>query len=153
MSFIEAYKHLEKLCGEVLNDERCISAYIDEMTNTTHGSYFVKDWNKDLKQLKHYRWIRNKIVHEPNCTEQNMCEPKDEAWLEDFYSRIMRQDDPLALYFKAVKNHQAAKSKQIHKRHHPSKAKKTIKIFAVLLPILVFIVILIKLILDNKINT
>lgn len=31
MGFIESYKHLEKLCGEVLNDDRRISAYIDEM--------------------------------------------------------------------------------------------------------------------------
>ena len=33
MGFIESYKHLEKLCGEVLNDDRRISAYIDEMIN------------------------------------------------------------------------------------------------------------------------
>ncbi len=34
MGFIESYKHLEKICGEVLNDDRRISAYIDEMLNT-----------------------------------------------------------------------------------------------------------------------
>ena len=38
MGFIESYKHLEKLCGEVLNDDRRISAYIDEMINTPRGS-------------------------------------------------------------------------------------------------------------------
>lgn len=37
MGFIESYKHLEKICGEVLNDDRCISAYIDEMLNTPVG--------------------------------------------------------------------------------------------------------------------
>ena len=31
MEFMNAYKHLEKLCGDILNDERRISAYIDEM--------------------------------------------------------------------------------------------------------------------------
>ena len=41
MGFIEPYKHLEKLCGEVLNDDRRISAYIDEMKNTPRGSYLV----------------------------------------------------------------------------------------------------------------
>ena len=41
MGFIESYKHLEKLCGEVLNDDRRISAYIDKMINTPRGSYPV----------------------------------------------------------------------------------------------------------------
>lgn len=68
MGFIESYKHLEKLCGEVLNDDRRISAYIDEMINTPRGSYLVKGWDDDLKQLKHYRWVRNQITHEPDCT-------------------------------------------------------------------------------------
>ena len=69
MDLIESYKHLEKLCGELLNDERRISAYIDEMVNTSRGSYYVRGWDDDLKQLKHYRWVRNKIAHEPDCTE------------------------------------------------------------------------------------
>ncbi len=103
MGFIESYKHLEKLCGEILNDDRRVSAYIDEMLNTPRGSYLVSGWDNDLKQLKHYRWVRNQISHEPNCTEENMCEPGDTEWLDDFYSRIMDQTDPLTLYDKATK--------------------------------------------------
>ena len=109
MGFIESYKHLEKLCGEVLNDDRRISAYIDEMINTPRGSYLVRGWDDDLKQLKHYRWVRNQIAHEPDCTEQNMCEPSDTEWLDGFYSRIINQTDPLALYSKATKPRQAQK--------------------------------------------
>lgn len=115
MGFIESYKHLEKLCGEVLNDDRRISAYIDEMINTPRGSYLVKGWDDDLKQLKHYRWVRNQIAHEPDCTEQNMCEPCDTVWLDDFYSHIMNQIDPLALYSKATKPRHAQKPVQAHK--------------------------------------
>ena len=59
MGFIEAYKRLEKLCGEILNDDRRISAYIDEMVNAPRGSYLVSGWDDDLKKLKHYRWVRN----------------------------------------------------------------------------------------------
>ena len=55
MSFTESYKQLEKLCGEIMNDDRRVSAYIDEMINTPRGSYLVKGWDSDLKQLKHYR--------------------------------------------------------------------------------------------------
>ena len=53
MGFIESYKHLEKLCGEIFNDDRRISAYIDEMINTPRGSYLVRGWDDDLKKLKH----------------------------------------------------------------------------------------------------
>ena len=112
MGFIESYKHLEKLCGEVLNDDRRISAYIDEMINTPRGSYLVRGWDDDLKQLKHYRWVRNQIAHEPNCTEENMCEYGDAQWIDDFYDRIMNQSDPLAMYRKATKPQPVAKPKQ-----------------------------------------
>ena len=119
MGFIESYKHLEKLCGEVLNDDRRISAYIDEMINTPRGSYLVKGWDDDLKQLKHYRWVRNQIAHEPDCTEQNMCEPCDTVWLDDFYSRIMNQTDPLAMYRKATAPRPAAKPVQSNQNVQP----------------------------------
>ncbi len=102
MRFIDSYKRLEKLCGEILNDERKVSAYIDEMKNTPRGSYLVTGWDADLKKLKHYRWVRNQIVHEPGRTEENMCRPEDVLWLDNFYSRIMNQSDPLALYYKAA---------------------------------------------------
>lgn len=115
MGFIDSYKHLEKLCGEVLNDERRVSGYIDEMLNTSRGSYLVRGWDADLKQLKHYRWVRNQIVHEPGCSETNMCDHEDVLWLDNFYSRIMNQTDPLALYAKATSPRITAKTTQPHK--------------------------------------
>ena len=90
------------------------------MINTPRGSYLVRGWDDDLKQLKHYRWVRNKIAHEPDCTEQNMCEPSDTVWLDDFCSRIMNQTDPLALYSKATKPRPAQKSAQAHKPESPT---------------------------------
>lgn len=98
MGFIESYKHLEKICGEILGDNRGVSAYIDEMLKTPFASYFVRGWDEDLKQLKHYRWVRNRIAHDLNCTEENMCGSNDAEWLDNFYSRIMERTDPLALY-------------------------------------------------------
>lgn len=101
MGFIDSYKHLEKLCGEILNDDRRLSAYIDEMINTPNGNRYVRNWDEDLKTLKHYRWVRNQISHEPGCNEANMCDPEDTLWLNHFYSRIMNQTDPLSMYCKA----------------------------------------------------
>ena len=101
MSFIDSYKRLEKLCGEIYNNNHGITSYIDEMARNPIGSRFVPGWDEDLKQLKHYRWVRNQIVHEPNCTEENMCEYGDAQWLNNFRSRIMAANDPLAQYRKA----------------------------------------------------
>ena len=47
MGFLDSYKRLEKLCGEVMNDDRRITAYIEEMNNTPMGSLHVSTWNED----------------------------------------------------------------------------------------------------------
>ena len=112
MSFIESYKHLDKICGEMFETQYGVSAYIEEMLNNPRGSFLVRGWENDLKQLKHYRWIRNQIVHEPDCYEETMCEAGDDEWLDDFYERIINQTDPLAMYFQATRPQPVAKPKQ-----------------------------------------
>ena len=117
MEFINSYKRLEKLCNEIYDSNHGISAYIDDMAKLTSASFYVFNWNDDLKQLKHYRWIRNQIAHEPNCTEENMCEYGDAQWIDDFYDRIMNQSDPLAMYRKATKPRPTAKKKEGAESH------------------------------------
>lgn len=119
MGFIDSYKHLEKLCGEVLNDERKLSSYIDEMISKPRGSYLVRGWDDDLKQLKHYRHIRNQIAHEPGCSEDNMCDLEDASWLDNFYGRIMNQTDPLTLYDKATSPRPVVKQTQTYTPTQP----------------------------------
>ena len=104
MGFMNSYKRLEKICGEMFDVDRGVSAYIDEMNNNPDGSYMISGWDDDLKNLKHYRWLRNQIAHEPDFTEESMCEVDDERWVNDFYYRIMNQSDPLALYYKKMKD-------------------------------------------------
>ena len=110
MGFLDSYKRLEKLCGEVMNDDKRITAYIDEMNNTPMGSLHVSTWNEDLKKLKHYRWVRNQIAHNPDATEKNMTTSTDVKWIDDFYIRIMHQKDPLTLYHKAVRKRSVQKA-------------------------------------------
>lgn len=98
MSFMDSYKRLEKLCGEILGNERPVKTYIEEMKKYPQGARYVSRWDDDLAQLKHYLWVRNKISHDPGCSEENMCQPNDAAWLDAFYLRIMNQKDPLTLY-------------------------------------------------------
>lgn len=102
MTFMEAYKRLEKLCGDIMHDDRCVSAYIEEMETQSQGAHLVPGWAEDIKQLKHYRRVRNQIAHDPSCSEENMCSDNDAQWILAFYARIMNQLDPLALYRKAV---------------------------------------------------
>ncbi|MBR5285492.1 MAG: hypothetical protein IKU30_01210 [Clostridia bacterium] len=130
MGFLDSYKRLEKLCGEVLNDNRRVSAYIDEMLRTPNGSYYVRSWDEDLKNLKHYRWVRNQISHDPACTERNMCSPKDALWIDNFYSRIMNQTDPLSLYRTAARSRRVVKptsrgAQNTGKHNQPTGSKKT----------------------------
>ena len=108
MGFLDSYKRLERLCRDVMDDDRRVSAYIDEMVRLSDGSRRVSGWDRDLKQLKHYRWVRNQIVHDPDCSEENMCGPEDVRWIEDFHARIMNQTDPLALYRRAVQGREAS---------------------------------------------
>ena len=98
VGFMDAYKRLEKLCRDLLQDDRGISAYIDRMLNTPRGASTVDGWDADLKRLKHYRWVRNQIAHNPDCTEENMCTIADEKWIKGFYKRMAAQKDPLSLY-------------------------------------------------------
>ena len=119
MGFIDSYKRVEKICGELMRDERRLTAYIDQMMNTRDGEFYVRGWKDDLKQLKHYRWIRNQIVHEPGCTEQSMCKAGDAEWLDQFYSRLMDQTDPLALYEKNARWRKAPKPVFVQNKPEP----------------------------------
>lgn len=103
MGFIDSYEHLEKLCDEAMSEDRRVSAYINETLKTPRGSRLVTGWDEVLRKLKHYRWVRNQIAHEPGCFEGNICEPDDALWLDNFYSRIMNQADPLALYMSVTR--------------------------------------------------
>ena len=110
---MNSYKHLEKLCGEIMRDERRVSAYIDEMTCTPFGPSLVAGWNNDLKKLKHYRHIRNLIAHEPDCSEESLCVPSDAVWIENFCTRILNSSDPLSLYRRALAEQRKAQVKRI----------------------------------------
>ena len=143
MGFIAAYKRLEMLCGEVMNDERRVSAYIDEMYRLSNGRLYVRSWDEDLKNLKHCRWLRNQIVHEPGCTEQNMCNPADEQWVNAFYTRIMKGTDPLTLYRKAThKNVRGNKVTDDYPAYHAGRLNGCIAAAIIALVLLLAAVIL-----------
>jgi hypothetical protein len=98
MSFLDAYKHLEKLCGEVMQDSRKVTAYIEAMVGCPDGAKLVKGWENDLKALKHYRSIRNELAHNPDASERKLVKHADIKWVKKFYKRLKKGSDPLSLY-------------------------------------------------------
>lgn len=136
MGFIDSYKKLDKLCRDIMNVDKGVTTYIYEMENTLNGSYYVRDWNAALSKLKHYRWIRNKISHEPGCTEQNMCELNDISWLDNFYDRIMKQTDPISLYLKETGSQRKSAYKYTQTRNTPLPLKiNTQQVFRAVKPV------------------
>ena len=115
MRFFQAYKRLDNLCRDT--NGIGINGYIEDMENRPNGEYKVTGWKDDYFQLKHYRYLRNRIAHENNAEEVDLCTEKDAAWLDAFYQRILTQTDPLALYFQATK----PKAKPIQKPTAPPK--------------------------------
>lgn len=41
MGFVESYKRLDRLCGDILSTDRGVSAYIDEMKAVNYGRRYV----------------------------------------------------------------------------------------------------------------
>lgn len=95
--FLDEYKHLEKLCNDLYNQQHGISLYISDMEATPRAaSALILEWNKDLKALKHLRHIRNAMVHDLNEQEVTYTQ-EDIRNLKEFHRRIMEQRDPLSL--------------------------------------------------------
>lgn len=98
MGFLNSYKRLDNLCRDM--NGIGVTGYIKDMECLARGTYFVPGWKEDYFQLKQYRHIRNRIAHENDINENDLCSAEDAAWLETFYQRILTQNDPLALYYK-----------------------------------------------------
>ena len=107
MGFLHAYKRLDNLCRDM--NGKGVTGYIEDMQRCSSGSYYVPGWIQDYGHLKHYRYLRNQIVHENNIDEENMCTDSDVQWIEGFHQRILTQKDPLACYYRAVRPHPVKK--------------------------------------------
>ncbi len=113
MEFINTYKKLEKLCNDKYNASHGVSLYIEEMASHPKGDLYVKGYSEDLKKLKYYRHLRNRIVHDVDCDEKTLCKKEDEKWLNNFYNRLLKEKDPLSLYANATKTQRVLKPKTI----------------------------------------
>ena len=99
MKFLQTYKRLDNLCRDM--NGVGVTGYLEDMEQIPEGANIVPGWAEDYQQLKHYRYLRNQIVHEVNVEEEDLCSAEDVVWLENFYGRILGTNDPLALCRKA----------------------------------------------------
>ena len=98
---MESYKRLDKLCKDCYDSDSGITFYLQTMKSLRPSIRCASSWNEDYRKLNHYRYIRNQIAHNPECSEETMCCPGDAEWLDGFYQRIIDGSDPLTLHRKA----------------------------------------------------
>ena len=91
----EEYKAVDNICRDSFSSQSGVSQYITEMERYySYGRSFISSWDNYCRMLKRVKKLRNNIAHETSVTD---CNEKDIIWLEDFYRRLLEQQDPLAL--------------------------------------------------------
>ena len=82
-AFFEEYKRLNKLCSDMYSCQNGLSEYIADMEDKSRqGQFQVSSWDADYKTLKHVRWIRNQIAHDPDA--YLVSTSSDLAFLQEF---------------------------------------------------------------------
>lgn len=110
INFLENYKRLDRLCKDCFSSNEGISEYIRQLETDQWQLKGYNLWqNDDLKMLKHVRWIRNKLSHEVDAFQSDLCTQDDLDFVIDFYNDIMDCLDPLAQLNKLKENEKKQK--------------------------------------------
>ena len=148
--FFEQYKKLDNLCKDLLNSKQGVSTYIAQMENTpAFERRYVNSWDSDYKILKHIRWVRNDIAHSDY---QSECTEGDIAYARNFYTRIMKQEDPFSIINKgkiAQFRKQSSKTVDINKpnKNHIAGRSKKYTVNKELMTLIIIIVIVLFIVL------
>ena len=143
--FFEQYKKLDNLCKDLLNNNQGVSAYIKEMEKIPiFERQLVKSWDSDYKMLKHIRWVRNDIAHSDY---QSECTEGDIAYARNFYTRIMKQEDPFSIINKrkiAQFRKQSSKTVDINKsnQNHMAGRRKKYTVNRELMALIIIVIVL-----------
>lgn len=109
----DEFKRVDNICRDMFFGQSGISQYITEMEqNSFYGRSAVSSWDMDYHMLKRVRLLRNQIAHDSSATE---CSEEDADWLEEFHSRLLTQNDPLALLEKAKQERLRAQAMRVNK--------------------------------------
>lgn len=99
--FLDEFKSVEIFLNDAYKTQHGVTTYIDKMRDLQIGWDTIPGWKNEFYSLKRVRHIRNFLTHERGISE---CEEEDLYYLEDFYERLLNQEDPIAqLYIKQSK--------------------------------------------------
>ena len=113
IEFLDEYKYVDKICREMFDAEKGVTAYIEQLDETpVTVRYWITEWNDEYRQLKHIRWLRNQIVHSTGYVE---CTQSDLDWLKGFHNRLLTQQDLLAKAHRVIKESQIQRQQQLAK--------------------------------------
>ena len=98
IEFLEEYKHLDRLCRDLLGSAEGVSEYIRQMDMTPQWDRrYAVNWELDYRQLKRLRAVRNRLVHDDDIRYADRCTEEDLAWVKAFCSRILNENDPFCV--------------------------------------------------------
>lgn len=89
--YLDAYKRLDAVCSDMFHDQNGVSRYIEELDALPAQRCDLID--TDRRILRRLRRVRNEIAHKAAST----CTEEDFGSLQDFYSRLLRGQDALAI--------------------------------------------------------
>lgn len=105
--FYNEYTKLEKLCRELYQhlpkeELKGVTNYINDMKNTPYEKRSaITNWDSQLNALIQARHKRNRLAHEPNAFDENLCTTDDIEFVRYFYCSILSRNDPLAVTHKS----------------------------------------------------
>ena len=119
--FLEEYKQLDKLCGELYDNQPGVTSYINDMKNIDWNvAREISDWKADLNHLIRLRHIRNHLAHTEGAFNEKLCTSEDINWVKDFRNRIRKQTDPLALLQKYSRKNMSYKRSDVRNEKESS---------------------------------
>lgn len=94
--FFEEYKILDNLCKDMYLSREGVSKYIEKMeSNFSRFRCNISEWNEVYQNLKHIRWIRNKLAHDSDFDNLGIVDVNDIVWIRMFYQSLLSGTDPL----------------------------------------------------------
>jgi len=112
IDFQEQYKRLDNLCKDCYSSSTGVTEYINRMDESSfQGRHYIDNWDNTYRQLKHIRWIRNQLAHEPGTFDSDICSKEDVEFIASFYDKMMNSIDPLSALRTKI-NRQTQKNNQ-----------------------------------------
>ncbi len=94
---VKAFNRVEKQCNQMYGDIHGVTLYIKDMEQVSRAkSRSVPGWEEDYRNLKRIRHVRNALVHDDADADLDYS-AADIAYLDSFYQRLLKRQDPLAL--------------------------------------------------------